>query len=75
MTDYDIIVVGAGPIGSTYAYKMAKKGYNVAMYDMKNRIGQPLQCAGLVSTNIDKTRNLPDEFIDNKLRCKSNITR
>lgn len=68
MTDYDIIVVGAGPIGSTYAYKMAKKGYNVAMYDMKNRIGQPLQCAGLVSTNIDKTRNLPDEFIDNKLK-------
>lgn len=68
MTDYDIIVVGAGPIGSTYAYKMAKKGYNVAMYDQKNRIGQPLQCAGLVSTNIDKTRNLPDEFIDNKLK-------
>ncbi|WP_323736502.1 NAD(P)/FAD-dependent oxidoreductase [Methanosphaera sp. ISO3-F5] len=68
MTDYDIIVVGAGPIGSTYAYKMAKKGYDVALFDMKNRIGQPLQCAGLVSTNICETKNLPKEYIDNKIR-------
>ncbi|MBR0472961.1 MAG: NAD(P)/FAD-dependent oxidoreductase [Methanosphaera sp.] len=68
MTDYDIIVVGAGPIGSTYAYKMAKKGYDVALFDMKNRIGQPLQCAGLVSTNICETKNLPEEYIDNKIK-------
>lgn len=68
MKDYDIIVVGAGPVGSTYAYKMAKMGYDVALYDMKNRIGHPLQCAGLVSTNIDKTKNLPREFIDNEIQ-------
>ncbi len=68
MTDYDVIVVGAGPIGSTYAYKMAKQGYDVALFDLKNRIGQPLQCAGLVSTNICDTKNLPKQFIDNKLR-------
>lgn len=68
MTDYDIIVVGAGPIGSTYAYKMAKQGYSVGLFDMKNRIGQPLQCAGLVSTNICDTKNLPKECIDNKVK-------
>ena len=68
MTDYDVIVVGAGPIGSTYAYKMAKQGYDVALFDLKNRIGQPLQCAGLVSTNICDTKNLPKQFIDNKVR-------
>lgn len=68
MTDYDIIVVGAGPIGSTYAYKMAKEGYDVGLFDMKNRIGQPLQCAGLVSTNICDTKNLPEEYIDNNVR-------
>lgn len=68
MTDYDVIVVGAGPIGSTYAYKMAKHGYDVALFDMKNRIGQPLQCAGLVSTNICDTKNLPKQFIDNKVK-------
>lgn len=68
MMKYDIIVVGGGPIGSTYAYKMAKLGYNVALFDMKNRIGQPLQCAGLVSTNIDDTKNLPREFILNNVK-------
>lgn len=67
LTDYDIIVVGAGPIGSTYAYYMAKEGYSVALYDMKTRIGQPLQCAGLVSTNIDKTGNLPRDMIINEI--------
>ena len=35
MTNYDVIVVGAGPVGSTYAYKMAKQGYNVGLFDMK----------------------------------------
>ena len=68
MTNHDIIVVGAGPIGSTYAYKMAKVGYDVALFDMKNRIGQPLQCAGLVSTNICDTKNLPEQVIINKVR-------
>lgn len=68
MTNYDIIVVGAGPIGSTYAYKMVKEGFDVALFDMKNRIGQPLQCAGLVSTNICETKNLPVHVINNKVK-------
>ena len=68
MTDYDVIVVGAGPVGSTYAYKIAEQGYDVALFDMKNRIGQPLQCAGLVSTNVCDTKNLPSQFIDNRIR-------
>lgn len=67
MTDYDIVVVGAGPVGSTYAFKMACMGYSVALFDMKGRIGEPLQCAGLVSKNIDFTGNLPKEFIDNEV--------
>ncbi|RAP49929.1 MAG: hypothetical protein BZ133_06700 [Methanosphaera sp. SHI613] len=68
MTDYDVIVVGAGPIGSTYAYHMAKKGFDVAIFDMKNRIGEPLQCAGIVSTNINLSQEVPDEIIYNKVK-------
>ena len=67
MTDYDVIVVGAGPVGSTYAYHMARKGYDVAIFDMKNRIGEPLQCAGIVSTNIDLCEKVPEEIIYNKI--------
>ncbi|MCD7782084.1 MAG: NAD(P)/FAD-dependent oxidoreductase [Methanosphaera sp.] len=65
MIDYDVIVVGGGPIGSTYAYNMAKQGYNVGLFEIKNRVGEPLQCAGLVSTNIDQTENLPEDYIYN----------
>ncbi|MBO7719336.1 MAG: geranylgeranyl reductase family protein [Methanosphaera sp.] len=68
MTDYDVIVVGAGPVGSTYAYHMANKGYDVAIFDMKNRIGEPLQCAGIVSTNITLTEQVPEEIIYNKVK-------
>jgi len=68
MKHYDIIVVGGGPIGSTYAYKMAKLGYDVVIYDKKSKIGQPLQCAGLVSTHIEETKNLPHEFISNRIK-------
>ena len=66
--DYDVIVVGAGPVGSTYAYHMANKGYDVAIFDMKNRIGEPLQCAGIVSTNINLTEQVPEEIIYNKVK-------
>ena len=68
MMDYDVIVVGAGPVGSTYAYHMANKGYDVAIFDMKNRIGEPLQCAGIVSTNINLTEQVPEEIIYNKVK-------
>lgn len=68
MTDYDVIVVGAGPIGSTYAYHMACMGYKVAIYDLRGRIGEPLQCAGLVSTNINNITTLPKEIIYNKIK-------
>ncbi len=67
LTDYDVIVIGGGPIGSTYAYKMAKLGYNVGLFEQKNRVGEPLQCAGLVSTNIDDTKNLPRDYIFNEI--------
>ena len=68
MASHDIIVVGAGPIGSTYACNMAEMGYDVALFDMKARIGQPLQCAGLVSTNINTVKDVPSEVILNRVR-------
>ncbi|MDO5851452.1 MAG: NAD(P)/FAD-dependent oxidoreductase [Methanobacteriaceae archaeon] len=81
MTDHDIIVVGAGPIGSTYATKMAKKGYDVGLYDKKAVIGEPLQCAGLVSVNINQIQEIQKEFILNAVKGailyspnKTNIT-
>lgn len=63
-----MVVVGAGPIGSTFARKMAQKGYKVGIVEKKRDIGVPLQCAGLLGKKIKGLNVLPPEFIINKVR-------
>jgi digeranylgeranylglycerophospholipid reductase len=65
MRNYDVAVVGGGPVGSTFARHMAKKGFKVAILEKKREIGVPLQCAGLLGKKIKKVNILPDEFIIN----------
>lgn len=67
MKNYDVVVVGAGPVGSTFARYMAEKGFKVAILEKKNEIGVPLQCAGLLGKKIKKVNILPDEFIINSV--------
>lgn len=65
MRNYDVAVVGGGPVGSTFARHMAEKGFEVAILEKKREIGVPLQCAGLLGKKIKKVNILPDEFIIN----------
>ncbi|MBI5458440.1 NAD(P)/FAD-dependent oxidoreductase [Methanobacterium sp.] len=65
MRNYDVAVVGGGPVGSTFARQMAEKGFEVAILEKKKEIGVPLQCAGLLGKKIKKVNILPDEFIIN----------
>ncbi len=45
---YDIIVIGAGPAGSTAATYAAQRGRSVLLVDKKKDIGVPLQCGGFL---------------------------
>ncbi|OPY20953.1 MAG: Digeranylgeranylglycerophospholipid reductase [Methanomethylovorans sp. PtaU1.Bin093] len=45
---YDIIVIGAGPAGSTAATYAAQRGMSVLLVDKKKDIGVPLQCGGFL---------------------------
>lgn len=45
---YDVVVVGAGPAGSTAALYAAKNGASVLLLDKKREIGSPIQCAGFL---------------------------
>jgi len=68
MVDYDVLIIGAGPIGSTFAFHMAEAGYKVGILEKKNKIGVPLQCAGLLGNKIIGLNSVPDEYIINQVR-------
>lgn len=66
--DYDAVIIGAGPVGSTISYYLARKGLKIALIDKKKQIGYPLQCAGIVSKHIFEKNELPDDVILNTVK-------
>ncbi|AMD17123.1 hypothetical protein TL18_03235 [Methanobrevibacter sp. YE315] len=66
--DFDVSIIGGGPIGSTIAYYLSKRGLSVCIIEKKKEIGYPLQCAGILSKKIFDLNELPDEVIINKVK-------
>jgi len=58
--EYDVVVVGAGPAGSMAAKYAAKAGARVLMIEDHATIGQPVQCAGLISTRAFEACEVPE---------------
>jgi geranylgeranyl reductase family protein len=59
MTDFDVVVVGAGPAGSTAARALAQGGARVCLVD-KARFPRPKPCGGALSPRT--LRHLPSGF-------------
>ncbi len=59
MSEVDVIIVGAGPAGSTTAYYTAKNGANVLLIDKKKEIGNPVQCGELQPSLIELKKIFP----------------
>ncbi len=47
--EYDVVVVGAGPVGGFLAQRMSEGGASVLLLEEHAQIGRPFQCAGLVN--------------------------
>lgn len=65
---YDIVVVGAGPAGSTAALYAAKKGASVLLLDKKREIGSPIQCAGFLPDASEVKALLPESDLPGALK-------
>lgn len=66
---YDVAVIGAGPSGCRTAELIARRGYKVLLIEEHKKIGEPVQCAGLVSSRLKELiHDLPADVIINEVR-------
>jgi digeranylgeranylglycerophospholipid reductase len=64
----DVIVVGAGPVGSFAAWKLAKLGAKVTVFEEHEAIGSPSHCAGHMSIRSLRKLGLhplPSKIVEN----------
>ena len=47
--DFDVVIVGSGPAGSTVARFSAEAGLKVLLVDKRQELGAPVQCSGAIS--------------------------
>jgi digeranylgeranylglycerophospholipid reductase len=56
---HDVIIIGAGPVGSYTAYLLAKEGLDVAIFEKNPSIGRDVNCSGIVSLECFRRYRLP----------------
>lgn len=64
----DLLVVGAGPVGSHLAKQYAERGKDVVVIEQSDEVGKPLACSGHVSPDIwnfvdDRDRLYQNEIV------------
>lgn len=67
MCMYDLVVVGAGPVGSFLAWKFAEKGKDVLLLE-RGEIGEPLKCTGHISKEVFNFVPKKEKLVERKIR-------
>src|SRR3989338_2112787 len=62
-----IAIIGAGPAGSYAAELLAKKGFDVHLFEEHAKIGEPVQCTGIVTNSITDIISLNKEAVVNNI--------
>src|SRR4030067_510282 len=59
----DILIIGAGPAGSSAALKAAQEGAKVILIEQKKEIGVPVQCAEYIPVQLTTAIGLRDDLL------------
>ncbi|MFZ5645020.1 MAG: geranylgeranyl reductase family protein [Bacillota bacterium] len=65
---YDVVVVGGGPAGCFTAAEVAREGFKVLVLEEHKKIGEPVQCAGLVSPRTLNLVSAPQSLVIKEYR-------
>ena len=57
---HDVIVVGAGCVGSYAAWSLSEKGYDVLVLDKDQEVGDSVNCSGIIGAETFSSLNLPE---------------
>jgi geranylgeranyl reductase family protein len=60
---HDVIIIGAGPIGSYTAYLLSKKGFNVGIFEKNLSIGKNINCTGIISEKCYKKIGIKEDIL------------
>lgn len=62
-----VIIIGGGPAGLNTAYHLARKGFDVNVFEEHSAIGLPFQCTGIVTSEIENFVSANPKFLINKI--------
>ena len=65
---WDVLVIGAGPVGSFTAERIARCGFSVLLVEENHTVGKPVQCAGLISPRALNLTGVEHDLVLNKLK-------
>jgi geranylgeranyl reductase family protein len=66
--DYDVVIVGGGPVGCFVGRLIAEGKRKVLILEEHNEIGEPPHCAGLISQEVLSMSGIGDEVVLNRIR-------
>lgn len=64
---YDVVIAGAGPVGSAAAEECARLGLSTLCIEEHGTIGHPVQCAGLLSNAAFAECRVSDRSVTNRV--------
>ncbi len=60
---HDVIVIGAGPVGSYTAGRLAAMGHKVLVLERKERLDEPVCCSGIISEECVRSFAISESVI------------